>query len=104
MRYNANGGKGTMADTKVVYGVQTNLRENTFTRNGYVFDCWYVQRESDSKWRYRSADKTASGWYLEGAQPTGWVKYPYVDGGSVSKTVSQPGGKVFLYAQWTPST
>ena len=101
VRYNANGGSGSMADTKVTYGVTTALRKNSFTRAGYDFDCWYVKRSSTGQWAYRNPSNTSqSGWYAEGSQPSGWVKTPFIDGGTVSQTVSNPGEVVTLYAQW----
>ncbi len=43
IRYFANGGKGTMADTTAVYGQRVKLRKNTFTRDGYHFVGWNRQ-------------------------------------------------------------
>lgn len=100
VQYNANGGSGTMASTKVYYGNTTTTRTNTFTRSGYDFDCWYIKRSSDGKWRYQNADNTDSGWYTEGSQPSGWSKYRYDNGISVSKTINEAGGVVHFYAQW----
>ncbi|MBQ6662031.1 MAG: InlB B-repeat-containing protein, partial [Firmicutes bacterium] len=77
IQYNANGGSGSMADTKVTYGVQHTLRANTFTRAGYTFKGWYGYRKSDGKWRY--TDGTNSGWYAEGSQPSGYYKTLWED-------------------------
>ena len=99
--YNANGGSGSMASTHVVYGVTTATRQNTFTRSGYTFNCWYIKRSTDNKWRYRNPNDTSkSGWYTEGAQPSGWVKFPYSNGTTVSTTTSNPGETITFYAQW----
>ena len=38
--FNANGGTGTMAPQGFQRGTWQNLRENTFTRAGFVFDGW----------------------------------------------------------------
>ncbi len=102
VRYAANGGTGSMADTKVYYDVLTQTRENTFTREGYDFDCWNIQRSYDGKWRYQNADKSESGWYNEGEQPEGWIKYRYANGVSVSKTTSAAGVVITFHAQWIP--
>ena len=40
VKYNANGGAGTMADTEVNYSGAVTLRTNTFTRTGYSFKGW----------------------------------------------------------------
>lgn len=51
LAYNANGGSGTMASkTGVKFGDAITMSANTFTRPGYKFVGWNVQRGSDSKW------------------------------------------------------
>ena len=102
MRYNANGGTGTMADTVVTYGVSTALRSNTFTRTGYTFKGWTAYRTSQKQWRYVSADGSIDGWYAEGSQPAGCTKYIYKNGTKVSATTSVADDVVQLYAQWEP--
>ena len=102
MRYNANGGTGSMADTIVTYGVSTALRSNTFTRSGYTFKGWTAYRTSQKQWRYVSADGSIDGWYAEGSQPAGCTKYIYKDGTKVSATTSVADDVVQLYAQWEP--
>ena len=98
VRYFPNGGTGTMADTVVVYGYGTPLRENTFTRDGYKFVGWTAYRTTKGQWFY--TDGTNSGWYAEGSQPSGYVKEIYNDGVSVAATTSVDGDIVNMYAQW----
>jgi uncharacterized protein YjdB len=104
MRYNANGGTGSMADTVVTYGVSTALRSNTFTRTGYTFAGWTAYRTAKGQWRYVSADGSIDGWYAEGSQPAGCTKYIYKNGTKVSATTNVAGDVVQLYAQWTPAS
>lgn len=40
VRYNANGGTGSMADHEFTYGYSQNLKANAFSRNGYTFAGW----------------------------------------------------------------
>lgn len=40
VKFNANGGSGTMADQKFTYGTAQNLTANAFTRTGYKFTGW----------------------------------------------------------------
>lgn len=40
VKYNANGGDGTMPDQRFTYNVAQNLMANTFTRTGYEFKGW----------------------------------------------------------------
>ena len=101
LRYNANGGTGTMSDTVVTYGQGTAIRTNTFTRTGYTFKGWTAYRTSQKQWRYTNSDGSIDGWYAEGSQPDGCTKYIYKDGTKVSATTSVDGDVVQLYAQWT---
>ena len=98
VRYNANGGTGTMADTTVPYGSGTAMRSNTFTRSGYSFTGWYAHRTTQNQWYYTNG--SSSGWYAEGAQPSGYTKYLYKDGIKLSNTSAVDGDVVVMYAQW----
>ena len=40
IRFNANGGSGSMANQTIAYNATAALRRNTFTRSGYVFRGW----------------------------------------------------------------
>ena len=93
--YNSNGGKGSMGSQSVVYGKSTQLRANTFTREGYKFTGWSVYRQSDKKWN------TTSGWKTEAQMAAGnFVLYIYKDKTSVSTTSGTNGDTVVMYAQW----
>ena len=100
IRYDANGGTGTMADTTITYGISSKIRTNTFTRNGFKFAGWTAYRTTQKQWYY--TDGTNSGWYAEGSQPSGYTKSVYSDGTSVAKTTAVDKDVVIFYAQWTP--
>ena len=101
VRYNANGGTGSsMADTVVTYGVTSNLRTNTYTRNGWDFKGWHAYRTTQDQWYY--TDGTNTGWYKEGSQPSGYTKHLYGDGVGVAKTTAVKNDLVIMYAQWEP--
>ena len=102
IKYNANGGTGTMADTTVTYDVSTTIRKNTFTRTNYTFTGWTAYRKSDSKWYWKKSDGNY-GWYKDGSQPSGATKYIYKDETNVSKTSAVNGDTVTFYAQWKPA-
>ena len=76
IKFNANGGSGTMSDVVMTVGKSQNLPKNTFTRSGYTFLGW-------------SKDKNASA-------------AAYTDGQSV-KDLAQS-GTVTLYAIWKKNT
>ena len=101
IKYHANGGTGSMDDTKVTYGVGTALRENTFTKNGSVFVGWTAYRKADNSWFYKDPNSSSAGWYVTGSQPSGWVKDIYDDKTVVSKTSGYHNDIVTMYAQWT---
>lgn len=73
VKYNANGGSGSMSNTSATYGTAFNLRSNSFTRTGYTFAGW----------------ATSSG---------GSVVYS--NGASVNNLTTTNGGTVNLYAKW----
>lgn len=98
VRYDANGGVGTMKDTVVVYGTSTALRANTFTRPGCTFLGWYRYRTSDNKWYYTNG--SSNGWYVEGSQPDGYYKTVLKDKAKVSKTSPVDEDICIFYAVW----
>ncbi len=77
VKYNANGGKGSMAVTTFTVDETNTLRPNAFTKTGYSFVGW-------------AEEKTAT-------VPT------YTDGQSVTN-IAASGETVTLYAVWAPNT
>ena len=77
IRFNTNGGVGSMGNLKMVYGTSKNLTINTYTRTGYTFDGWSTN-------------------------PSGAVVYK--NGQSVNNLTTVNGSVVNLYAHWTPKT
>ena len=73
VKFNANGGSGTMATQSFVYGEAKNLTANAFTRAGYTFFGWAT---------------SASGAKV------------YSDKQSVKNLTSSSNGSVNLYAVW----
>ncbi|MBR3790293.1 MAG: InlB B-repeat-containing protein, partial [Clostridia bacterium] len=78
IKYNANGGSGTMADSSHTYDVDKNLTANTFTRTGYTFAGWATNSDGS------------------GTQ--------YTDEQSVKNLTTTPNDTIDLYAKWTPNT
>ncbi len=101
IQYDANGGTGTMEDTKVVYGTSTKIRANTFTRKGYTFVGWIGFRRSDSAWCYKSADSISSNyWIPAGNDTSGKFFKTYSDQCTVASTTSTDRDIVTFYAAW----
>jgi uncharacterized repeat protein (TIGR02543 family) len=76
VRFDANGGEGSMADQAFVYDVAQNLSSNAFARARHDFAGWSTN---------------ANGAVL------------YADGASVSNLAATADAVVMLYAQWTGS-
>ncbi len=75
IKFNANGGEGTMADLPYTTNTAVTLTANSFTRAGYTFEGWATTKANATK---------------------GTVKY--ADGASVTLTTSS---NQTLYAVWT---
>ncbi len=78
VRFNANGGSGTMSNQSFTYGASKVLTANAFTRTGYTFLGW-------------STSSTAT-------------SATYTDKQSVKNLTSTDGGTVTLYAVWKANT
>ncbi len=78
IKFDPNGGSGTMADEDMTVGGTSALTANAFTRTGYTFKSWNTK-----------ADGTGTS---------------YADKASVKNLADKPGNTVTLYAQWTPNT
>ena len=74
IKYDANGGSGTMSNTTCTYGSDCTLRTNTFTRTGYTF----------------------AGWTYNGTS--------YSNGQTVSNLTSSNGATLTFTAKWTANT
>ena len=77
VKFNANGGSGTMANQNFTYGTAKSLSANAFTRTGYTFAGWAA-----------SANGATT----------------YTDEQSVVNLASNDGATVNLFAKWTPNT
>jgi uncharacterized repeat protein (TIGR02543 family) len=76
VKFDGNGGTGTMSDMLMQYDAEKNLNVNGFTRAGYTFSGWNTKNNG-------SGDT-------------------YADKESVNNLTAVNGGTVTLYAQWTP--
>lgn len=83
----------------VTSGVSTPLEENTFTKEGRTFKGWNAYCVEWEKWYYEDLDTGEKGWYREGEEPEGNIKYRYSGSATVKKTVPV-GCRVIFVAQW----
>ena len=75
IKFNANGGSGSMSNQSMTYGTAANLKSNTFTKTGNYFVGWCKNSTSCST-------------------PT------YTNGQSVNNLTTTNAGTVNLYAMW----
>ena len=96
VRYDANGGYGSMSEQKIIYGVPTKLKSNSFSKSGYKFKEWYAKKGNE--WLcYTDPSHQNSTWMVQAKCSFG--KDPYSNGAKVAKTV--PAGQVVtMYAVW----
>jgi uncharacterized repeat protein (TIGR02543 family) len=78
VKFDANGGSGTMADQEFTYGVSNTLTSNAFTRTGYTFAGWTTN-----------------------ANGTGTS---YTNTQSVRNLANTEGAEVIIYAKWAANT
>lgn len=79
VRFDANGGEGTMGDQSFTYDVEQALTANAFTRTGYSFAGWITEPD------------------MAGADS-------YTDGQKVKNLTAKDGAVVTLYARWNAGT
>ena len=106
--YNANGGTGTTQKTTYTYGDNSKptFAKNGFTKTGYTFRAWRLQR-ADGMWYgctstvvacTGSAGNTTIGWYSNNE-----IKAYYEPSGTgtwVFGTTMSKGQNITAYAQW----
>ena len=99
IKYNANGGKGTMSDQKVIYDSDNKLTHNEFTNNGKLLQGWRILNNTRNKWAcYKNAAKTSKG-YTDKATCEKYGYQIYRDMQPISATAN-PGEVITMYAQW----
>lgn len=109
VKCDANGGSGTMADTKHTYGANIKTTANAFTKTGYSFAYWNVShvRNGKTEWLYANADNSwisEYSWYEKGKAPSNLKLYNWSNTEQASSTTYIDGDVVTLHAQWTVNT
>ena len=100
VKFNANGGTGTMKDMTVTYGTAKALTANAFKKSGKTFKGWYSYRASDKKWYAKDADGNKKWATDEQIKSQNLTKVLTANKASVSKLTSVKGDTVTMYAQW----
>ena len=87
MSFDSNGGTGYMSSFTVEYGNAFTLPANTFTKTGYEFKGWNVQRDVDGAYYVRSENA--------------WMTQSQVDKGGYSKEVYPDQATKTFNDSWT---
>lgn len=108
IKYDANGGTGTMADQNITYS-DTNMTNTTkceYMKNGYLFNGWYASRINGGKiqYLYQSPSGKRGEWYNEGNQPSGYILYKYSNGEETGHVTIVDKDVITFHAQWKPIT
>ena len=109
VKYDANGGNGSMENTTHVWNGGIKVRKNTFERPLYTFRGWNLSRVNNGKteWLYAKSDNSWAGagsWYVAGQQPSGYVKYKLADEQVLQECTLIKNDVITAHAQWTANT
>jgi uncharacterized repeat protein (TIGR02543 family) len=113
VKYNANGGSGTMADSSHTYGMICGLSANTFTRTGYTFQGWATSATGSVAYADRQsvfAENeviTTSPTPTDNIPPEKWLLGSSQTGNSIEATNTElytTNSSVTLYAVWKANT
>lgn len=106
VKYDANGGTGTMADSKHVYESGSKLNQNQFSKTGYTFNGWQVSRVRNGKteWLCANTDNSwinGSEWYEKDKIPSNRKIYHFYDNQVMHVCTYIDGDVLSCHAQWT---
>ena len=98
VKYNSNGGTGSMKNQVIKSGNAVQLKKNKFTKEGYTFAGWRAYR-SDGMWDcYIDDNKILTSWTVQSyCNKYGYSLYK--DGVYVQNLVNN-GMKVTMFAEW----
>ncbi len=106
IKYNANGGSGSMASKTIKLNDTVTLATNTFTKTGYTFNGWHAKRSSDNKWycidtwSWLSESEINSNGYSKVTYPN--FKTMTFESSWTHNTTKDD--TFTFYAQWVPNT
>lgn len=108
VKYDANGGSGTMADTTHTYNAHIPISNNQFNKAGYTFDGWQASciRNGKIEWLCINTDNSwISGgeWYEKDKIPSNRKIFHWSASEHSSWTTYIDGDVITLHAQWEPN-
>lgn len=99
VKFDANGGQGTMPVQEIKYGVATKINKNKFTKSGNKYDAWFLYSNTEKKYAcYLDKDKTKQGYTTnENCKKYGYVMYQ--DQQEIN-SLANPGETITFKARW----
>ena len=109
VKYDANGGTGTMADSKHVYESGSKLNQNQFSKTGYTFNGWQASRVRDGKteWLCANTDNSwidGNEWYEKDKIPSGRKIFYFYDCQIMQISTYIDGDVITMHALWNVNT
>lgn len=105
VKYDANGGTGTMADTKHTYNAHIPISYSQFSRAGYTFNGWQASRVKNGKteWLCANTDNSWIGggeWYEKDKIPSNRKIFHWSSYEQSTQTTYVDDDIITLHAQW----
>ena len=105
VKYQAGGGTGSMADTKVPFGKWTALSKNAFIKNGYEFAGWNLYNKTTKCWLHVKKGSKASEpgnfkWTNSKTSPNGYELRVITEGSKLWKEANNWGAVIELHPIW----
>ena len=112
VKYDANGGSGSMDNTLHGWYTGKHVSLNTFKRDGYQFAGWYMSRDNAGKTEWSYGDEkdkwiNLDSWYTEDAPEIAekkLSKYVLPDGNVLQGCTNIHDDVITLHAIWKPNT
>lgn len=103
VKYDANGGTGTMSNTKHTYNSGIHITPNKFTKAGWAFDGWIATRVRNGETEYLCG--TTSNDFIDGSKwydkiSSGIAVYKWIDNEPCQMCTYIDGDVITLHAQW----
>ena len=109
VKYDANGGTGTMADSKHVYESGSKLNQNQFSKTGYTFNGWQASRVRNGKteWLCANTDNSwidGNEWYEKDKIPSNRKIFYFYDCQIMQISTYIDGDVITMHALWNVNT
>lgn len=103
LKYNANGGTGTVSNQTITYDKTVATRANAYVKKGYTFAGWNAYRNSDKTWYVAN-----QGWFTSSViKSKNFTKKVYNNSANFHYAINDvnvTSETITMYATWKPNT